>query len=44
MEKANFVNSYAARFLRRIRRVLAPNGNRSNAPARMVPGSETALP
>src|ERR1022692_4492937 len=33
----------AARFLRRIRRVLAPNGSNSNAPAIIVVGSGTLL-
>jgi hypothetical protein len=38
----NFANNYATRFLRRIRRVLAPNGSSSNAPAIIVVGSGTA--
>jgi hypothetical protein len=36
----DFVNNYAVR-LRRIRRVLAPNGSSNSAPATMVVGSGT---
>ena len=40
-EKLERVERYAARFLRRIRSVLAPNGSSSNAPAIIVVGSGT---
>ena len=37
----DFVNNYAVRVLRNMRRVLAPNGSSSNAPAIIVVGSGT---
>ena len=42
-EDAGEINRYAARFLRRIRRVLAPTGRSSKAPAIIVVGSGTVL-
>ena len=40
-KSAELQNSQAARLLRRMRSVLAPNGSSSNAPAIMVVGSGT---
>ena len=42
--KTDFVSNYALRLLRSIRRVLAPNGSSSNAPAIIVVGSGTGAP
>jgi hypothetical protein len=39
----DFLNNYAVRVLRKIRRELAPNGSSSNAPAIIVVGSGTAV-